>query len=110
MNAEIEKICSNVVHLTDPSLVILFGSKAKGTDTAHSDVDLLAVVERCTNICYLIKQAKSYANELSISLDLVVVSPSEMEKGQAEPHSFLWGIVREGKVIYHKGLDKSPLQ
>jgi len=81
---------------------LLFGSYARGTDTAHSDLDVIFVEE--TDKPFL-KRLDSYFSPLSDlmnnSVDVFVYTPDEfieMKKG-----FFIQRALKEGVVIFESG-------
>lgn len=79
--------------------VVLFGSHARGTPTADSDVDLLVVLP-------LEGSAVQKSVEIRLRLrppfpvDLVLRTPEKVRERLAMGDSFLREILEEGKVLY----------
>lgn len=98
---DIEDYSRKIAAKFDPERIILFGSYAYGKPTADSDVDLLVVLEfsgrpvdkaceiRCTT-------------ESTFPLDLLVRSPSSLDKRIALGDVFLKELVERGKVLYER--------
>ncbi len=98
---EIEDYSRKIAAKFNPERIILFGSYAYGKPTADSDVDLLVVLEfngrpvdkaceiRCTT-------------ESTFPLDLLVRSPSSLNKRIALGDVFLKELVEKGKVLYER--------
>src|SRR5436309_517553 len=81
-----------------PEKIILFGSYAYGTPHVESDVDLLVimpaydVVNQAIRICDTV--------EAPFSLDLIVRTPKQIERGLRDDDWFLREIVEKGKILY----------
>ncbi|MBQ4317391.1 MAG: nucleotidyltransferase domain-containing protein [Clostridia bacterium] len=78
--------------------IILFGSRAKGTDTEHSDIDI-CIVAKTTNKRRL---AATISAEIDcdIPVDVLVYTPDEWEDCISDETSFATKILKEGTVLY----------
>ncbi|MBM4039526.1 MAG: nucleotidyltransferase domain-containing protein [Planctomycetes bacterium] len=100
----LEGIVSAIVREVEPEEIILFGSLARGDDTAASDVDLM-VVER-----EAFGQGRSRRRESSrirealwefrVPLDVLVFSRDEVERWRNSLNHVIGRALREGKVLY----------
>src|SRR5438128_1788271 len=94
----IRRFARQIAARFQPQKIILFGSYAYGQPHNESDVDLLVimptrgVIEQSIRICE--------AFEYPFSLDLIVRTPRQIERGLKEGDWFLCEIVEKGKVIY----------
>jgi predicted nucleotidyltransferase len=83
-----------------PLKIILFGSRARGTARADSDLDLLIIEE--SNLPRY-KRAARYLRAL-VGLfpekDVVVWTPDEVQEWAEVPHAFITTALREGKTLY----------
>lgn len=102
MKKTVDKIINFAVKIADPELIILFGSMAKGTDNASSDIDLLIVSEDSSMKRNIIDLVGNYARELSLRADVLVFSRSEFESVCQIPNSFASAIAKHGKIIWKK--------
>lgn len=101
--AEISEMVRRIVERFDPDRIILFGSHARGTAGADSDVDLL-VVTRVDG------SRRRLATEIDLSLigtalptDVIVVTPEEVERDRERIGTIVRPALREGRVIYERG-------
>ena len=81
---------------------VLFGSWARGTQTRHSDIDLLIVTD--TKKRWLDRDqdyAEIYGLFPGQGVDLLIYTPGELEEICHRP--FIQRILREGKVVYESG-------
>ncbi|MBO5870863.1 MAG: nucleotidyltransferase domain-containing protein [Clostridia bacterium] len=78
--------------------IILFGSRAKGTDTEHSDIDI-CIIAKTTNKRRL---AATISAEIDcdIPVDVLVYTPDEWEDCISDETSFATKILKEGTVLY----------
>ncbi len=80
---------------------ILFGSTARGTETKHSDIDLLILMKtdkrffpRYDDFIDVHELLKENA------VDMLIYTPDELE--QMSNRAFIKNILSEGKVIYEQ--------
>src|SRR5579862_6235252 len=94
----IRRFARRIAERFQPDKIILFGSYAYGKPHNESDVDLL-VVMRCKNaIDQSIRIILAF--ERLFSLDLIVRTPWQIERGLKDDNWFLREIVEKGKVLY----------
>jgi predicted nucleotidyltransferase len=103
---KIEELKNYVISDLNPEAIILFGSYARGTQTADSDLDFLAVVDdvHIKNIdvrrsCVLIPRKVSAPRP---STDLIIKSRSEFNYWKNSMNNLVGRAVAEGKVIYER--------
>jgi uncharacterized protein len=96
----LHKIVRQILCVGSPRPIILFGSHARGTARAVSDLDLLIVEE---SLLPRYKRAARYLREL-IDLhpekDVVVWTPEEVVAWSQVPYSFITTAMREGRILY----------
>jgi predicted nucleotidyltransferase len=94
----------------DPYKIILFGSYARGEETADSDVDLMVVLDnndvakthkerldKKLSIWKLVREIN-----YQIALDILVYSRAELKRLKEYGNFFIEDVERTGKVIYEK--------
>jgi predicted nucleotidyltransferase len=102
INEKIDELVRRIVNQFHPEKVILFGSYARGTAGEDSDADVLVVMR--------VKGSKrKKANEIDVALvgidlpvDVIVVTPEELERQKNQIGTIIYPAVREGKVLYEK--------
>lgn len=102
VEAAIRQMVARIVERFQPEKVILFGSHARGTAGPDSDVDLLVViaVEGSQR-----KQAAAIDGALadrSLPLDVIVLTPEDIERQRDDVGSIVPPALREGKVLYDR--------
>jgi len=98
----IDKIISIIVSLASPDQIILFGSYARGDNTAKSDIDLLILKKGLKNgreICGSIYMA-FLENKISIPVDLLAIDYNRYIELNNEIGYVYKTIKEQGKVIY----------
>ena len=99
---DIEAYVTAVADAFAPERVVLFGSHARGTPHADSDVDLLVVMDHDK------KKDVEQAVDIDVRLrrrfplDLIVRRPSEIRRRLAMGDNFLRTILGEGQVLYER--------
>lgn len=95
-------IIERIVEVADPERIILFGSAARGEMGPHSDVDLL-VVKEDDNLSrgQLVEQI--YMNLIGVgqAVDVIVVTPEEVDKYRNSHSVVISPALDEGREIYH---------
>lgn len=93
-------IVKRLVNRFNPDQIILFGSHARGTARAESDIDLLVVLPLTGS-----KRAKQV--EMRIALhdirapkDIIVATPDEVDRRRDIVGTFIRPALREGRVLY----------
>lgn len=97
---QLKIIVNRIVEFYHPETIILFGSMAEGTATHESDIDLLLVkdtsdppVERAAGIRRSLK-------DILLPMDILVFTPDEIEKDRNRKFSFVYQVMKSGKVLY----------
>ena len=98
--SQIAEMVRRIVHHCNPDQIILFGSRARGTARADSDVDLLVVMpvegsKRAKQV-----ELRCILHDIRIPKDIIVVRPEELERRRDIVGTIVWPAVREGKVLY----------
>jgi predicted nucleotidyltransferase len=96
----IRRLARQIAERFHPDKIILFGSYAYGTPGPDSDVDLLVVMP--TRNPFAQAGRIREAIEPGCSVDLLVRTPSLLEKRIRWGDWFLREIVSRGKVLYEK--------
>ncbi len=86
----------------DPDKIILFGSRARGQGGPDSDADLLIVMRVNGSKRQRAVQMDLALEGIPLPIDLIVVTPEEVEKYRNAPGTVIPEAVREGKVLYER--------
>ena len=102
VNQKIDEMVRRIVNRFRPEKVILFGSFARGTAGEDSDADVLVVMP-------VEGSKRKKANEIDPALvgidlpvDVIVVTPDELEKYKNQIGTIIYPALKEGKVLYEK--------
>ena len=95
----IQEIVRRIVEKAQPERIILFGSQARGEGGPQSDLDLLIVKSNVHRRRLAMDLYEALA-DIGQPVDLVVVTPEDIERYGHSPALVLEPALREGKVIY----------
>lgn len=109
MNRIIVSNIGKLSHEQNIREIYLFGSFARGDQDQYSDIDILIVIDNCTEneyICY----KDSFARILKVPVSwLSVYRIDKIKKMYNSGSYFLWHIKKEGKVIYSRDNELASL-
>lgn len=95
----LDKIIQRIVAVAQPEKIIIFGSAARGEMGPNSDIDLLVVKSGIHR--RRLAQA-IYMNLIGVgqAVDVVVVTPEDIERYKDSFALVIEPALREGKVVY----------
>lgn len=88
--------------VADPEKIILFGSMVNGNANPYSDVDLMIICKNLYHKGDISTKIRSFANELSLKIDLLIYEKEEFENELCKPNSFVEAVYRAGEIVYKK--------
>lgn len=97
----LQKIIRRVVEVAQPEKIILFGSAARGEMGQHSDVDLLVVKRGKFHQGHLMGEIYMNLHGVGQAVDVVLVTPEEVERYRDKHFLVIAPALREGKEVYH---------
>ena len=99
---ELEEIVNRIVDAAHPEQVLLFGSTARGTTGPHSDLDFLVIKAGRYNPRKVAGIIYQRMRGIARSMDLVIVTPKQLDDCKNSPFSVVYPAVREGRVVYER--------
>ena len=95
----LDEIIRRIVETAQPEKIILFGSAARGEMGPHSDVDLLVIK---SNVHRRRLTQAIYRNLFGVgqAVDVIVVTPEDIERYQDSFALVIEPALREGEVVY----------
>ncbi len=100
----IAAMTERIVQQFDPLRIILFGSQARGDAGPWSDVDLLVVLPEVVNKREAAVEVRRALVNFTVSKDIIVTTPDEIERRGDLVGTILRPALREGKVLYERGI------
>ena len=97
--AVLDEIVRRIVAVAQPEKVILFGSAARGEMNRHSDLDLL-VVKDGVHRGDMAENIYRHLHGVEAAVDVIVVTPDDVERYRNSHALVIKPALREGKVIY----------
>ena len=96
----IDYLVRRVVEIADPLRILLFGSAARGEARPGSDVDLLVVMPEGTHRRATAQRLYREITGVGLPFDIVVATPSDLEKHKDNIGLVYRSALRDGKEVY----------
>jgi predicted nucleotidyltransferase len=102
VKAVLDSIVNTLAKEYRPQQIILYGSQVYGTPGQVSDIDLLIVKDSQASPYQRAVQVRRLLRDPQrrIPVDLLVVTPAELEERLARGDQFLKMIISQGEVLY----------
>ena len=98
--AVLADIVRRIVAAAHPDQIVLFGSAARGQMGPHSDVDLLVIKRGKFERGRLTEKIYRHLYGAEAAVDVVLVTPEEVERYRNEPCLVIAPALREGRAVY----------
>ncbi len=98
--AVLADIVRRIVMVARPEKIVLFGSAARGQMGPNSDVDLLVVKAGRFNRRKLAVDIYRHMHGAGEAVDVIIVTPQEMDRYRDAQCLVIAPALREGKVVY----------
>ncbi len=98
LNSMVERIVARF----HPEKIILFGSYARGDATYDSDLDLLVVMDIHGSRRQTANEIDMLLDDRTVPLDLIVLTPEELERQKSLVGTIAHEAAREGVLIYER--------
>lgn len=102
-DSRLQDIAQVLADRVRPELVLLFGSRAHGTEHDDSDYDLMIVVRDPSSVESARASACEALRAMQFSVDVIARSVDEYRRYQSDPGYLDYMIAREGVVLYSSG-------
>ena len=96
----IESLVQGIVEAVHPLKIILFGSSARDKANAESDIDVLVVMPEGVHCRRTAQLLYRKIKGLGVPFDILVATPSALEKHKDNIGLIYRTILQEGKEIY----------
>jgi len=95
----LDKIIQRIVDVAQPDQIILFGSAAREEMGPHSDVDLLVIKRGEFDAGRLVGDIYMHLHGVGQAVDVILVTPEQVERYRNTPYLVIAPALREGKEI-----------
>lgn len=96
----LKKIIRRIVKVAKPEKIIMFGSAARGRMGPNSDVDLLVIKRGKFHRGRLTDRIYMNMHGVGQAVDVIVVTPEDVERYKDCFALVIYPAVRDGKVVY----------
>lgn len=97
---EIDELVERIVDLVHPLRIILFGSAARGQAGPDSDIDVMVVMPDGTHRRHTAMDLYQRLSGISAAVDIVVATPTDLEKHKDTIGLIYKKVLQEGREIY----------
>ena len=94
------EVVRRIVDVAQPDRIVLFGSAARGRMGPDSDLDLLLVKSGVSHRRHLAQQIYRGLLGLTVPVDVIVVTPEDVEQYRDKIGSIIGPALDEGQVVY----------
>lgn len=98
--AALEKLVRRIVEVARPDRIVLFGSAARGEMGPDSDLDVLVVKSGVEHRRRLAQDIYMNLSGVGVGVDLIVLTPEDLEAQRDSVGSIVGPALAEGRVIY----------
>lgn len=98
----IQRLVDQIAQRIEPEKIIVFGSYAKGQAMPHSDLDLLVIKDTPLPPEIRIANLRPLLANMLTRVDVQWHTPQEVAAYANEKHSFLYSVIKTGKVYFEK--------
>lgn len=98
--AALETLVRRIVEVAQPDRIVLFGSAARGEMGPDSDLDVLVVKSGVEHRRRLAQDIYMNLSGVGVGVDLIVLTPEDLEAQRDDVGSIVGQALDEGRVIY----------
>ena len=102
MTQALRKAVRVIVQVAKPQKIILFGSRALGSNTPQSDYDLLVLKRGLKKTRALAQKIYLNFKNIGAPIDVIVVDLKTYEQFKEDPYFIYREAAQHGQVIYEK--------
>jgi predicted nucleotidyltransferase len=96
----LDEIVRRIVAIAAPERIVLFGSAARGEAGPNSDLDLLVIKAGQYHRGRMTEEIYMSLIGVGQAVDVVVVTPEDVERYRASHAMVIAPALREGRVVY----------
>jgi len=98
----LRRVVGRYVRAFAPERIVLFGSYAKGTNQAGSDMDLLIIVRVEDRSGASARRARQLASDCFPPVDVAFATAEEVEQAALDRNPFLLSVLGTGVTVYER--------
>lgn len=98
----LRRVVERYIRAFAPERIVLFGSYAKGTNQAGSDIDLLVVADFDGDPLFYLRRARQLSADCFPPVDVVFASTEDVDSAATAKSPFLLSILERGLVVYSR--------
>lgn len=98
----IREATERIVEKFQPEKIVLFGSHARGTATAYSDIDLLVIFEALSSKRERILAIRKILSDFPMSKDIIVATEADVEAYAQMVGNVIRYALQEGRTLYER--------
>ena len=96
----IDELVQRIVEAVHPLRIIIFGSAARGEAGPNSDIDVLVVMPEGVHRRQIAQFLYNQISGLGVPFDILVATPSDLEKHKENIGLIYRTVLREGREVY----------
>ncbi len=96
----VQALVDGIVGAVQPLRIVMFGSAARGTMREGSDIDVMVVVPDGTHRRHTAQKIYASVRGLGVPFDVVVATPSDLERYGDHIGLIYHSILEEGREVY----------
>jgi predicted nucleotidyltransferase len=100
LDEPLRALVDRIVEEAHPIQIILFGSRARGTVSSKSDIDLLIIMPEGTHRRETARRLYRSLTGIGTSFDLVVATEQDLKVHRDNPGLIYATALKEGRVVY----------
>jgi len=98
----VQEIARRIVEAFHPRRIVMFGSRARGDTGPDSDLDLMVEMETSEPAAERARLIDALFGLRRWAMDLIVLTPQEVEEQRRQRNSLIRVIESEGRVLYEQ--------
>ncbi len=98
----LQQITSNVLKVSNPNKIIMFGSYARKEADEDSDLDLLIIEQEIVDRGKEMITIRNAIGDVGIGVDVIVCSESYVKEWGHVRNTLVHQALKEGKILYEK--------
>ena len=99
----IQKISKTIVEDLNPQQILIFGSRATGSSTPNSDLDLFIVNDTKHSNRTVRRRIDNLLADRVYAVDILVRTPQEIKQNLSENNPFYHNLFQSAIMLYDKG-------